>query len=534
MPYLNSLRNRFIITLSIMLMLVMGILVFILHQLMIPNLISEERQSAHVYANVLQESIDNNARALSDMAFQWASWASTRDFMEGSLPGFPQTHITSAVFADRSADMMLITNANDGVAWIAGRNPVTGDFTSCARPTGSCQWTLEQVRQIQRQLPLTDTVTRIGVRPEFALLSTWPIARHGSTLPSGKLTLVRFLPGQWRPNPMHMASTLTLSAIRQSVTASTDKSAVVIDADSDDSLRLTLLRDSATPGYQVMMTTRLERHSLRAGIERFNLTMLGALGLLLLLMMIMLWVFRAIVLRPIGELSRYASALRQSPGEHLDSPPPWLQARGDELGVMAREFQTLIHDLNERNAHLKALTNRDALTGLGNRRLLDRQLPRILSLTHRLERPVALIMIDVDHFKLYNDFYGHPEGDQCLKTIADTLRDIFQRESDLVARVGGEEFVIVLPDFDLDRAMDIARGVCTAMEAQCLPHEPSPTHKYVTISAGVAVSSPEHPLSGEALIKQADEALYQIKKSSRNAVGCGASVPLATHGNKRP
>ncbi|WP_438764225.1 diguanylate cyclase domain-containing protein [Kushneria sp. TE3] len=520
MPYLNSLRNRFIVTLSIMLVLVMGILVFILHQLMIPNLISEEHQSAHVHANALQRSIDNNARMIADMAYQWASWGSTRDFMEGRLPDFPQTHITPAVFAEQGADMMLITNANDGVTWVAGRNPITGAFTSCATPTGECQWTLEQVRQIQRQLPVTDTTARIGVSPEFALLSTWPIAHRASTLSSGKLTLVRFLPGQWQPDPTSVASTLTLSAARQRLEV--DQPSVEIDSVNDDSLRLTLLRDSATPGYQVMMTTRLDRDGLRDGIERFTLTMLGALTLLLALMMIMLWVFRAMVLRPITELSRYASALRQSPGEHLDSPPPWLQARCDELGIMAREFQTLIQELNERNAHLKALTNRDALTGLGNRRLLDRQLPRILSLTHRLERPVALIMIDVDHFKLYNDFYGHPEGDQCLKTIAETLGDIFQRESDLVARIGGEEFVIVLPDFDLDRAMDIARGVCTAMEAQCLPHEPSPTHKYVTISAGVAISSPEHPLSGEVLIKQADEALYQIKKSSRNAVGCAA------------
>ncbi|REC95495.1 sensor domain-containing diguanylate cyclase [Kushneria indalinina] len=522
MPYLNSLRNRFIITLSIMLVLVMSILVFILHQLMIPNLISEERQSAHVYANALQMSIDHHARTLSDMAHEWASWASTRDFMENHLPDFPQTHITSAVFDEHGADLMLITNAHDGVTWVAGRNPVTGAFTSCATPTGECQWALDQVRQIQRQLPETDTTARMGVSPAFGLLSTWPIAHRASTLSSGKLTLVRFLPGQWQLDPADTASTLTLSAVRQDMTAGNNAPVVAIDSISDDSLRLTLLRDSATPGYQVMMTTRLDRDGLRDGIQRFNLTMLGALALLLVLMVIMLWVFRAMVLRPITELSRYASALRQSPGEHLDAPPPWLQARGDELGIMAREFQTLIQELNERNAHLKALTNRDALTGLGNRRLLDRQLPRILSLTHRLERPVALIMIDVDHFKLYNDFYGHPEGDQCLKTIAETLGDIFQRESDLVARIGGEEFVIVLPDFDLDRAMDIARGVCTAMEAQCLPHEPSPTHRYVTISAGVAISSPEHPLSGEALIKQADEALYQIKKSSRNAVGCAA------------
>lgn len=520
MPYPNSLRNRFIITLSIMLVLVMGILVFILHQLMIPNLINEERQRAHVYANALQKNIDHKARALSDMTYQWASWVSTREFMEGHLPDFPRTHITSAVFADHDADMMLVTNIHDGVTWVAGRNPVTDEFTSCARPEGPCQWTLEHVRQIQRQLPVTDTTPYIGVSPEFTLLSTWPIARQGSPLLAGKLTLVRFLPGQWQLNPADTASTLTLSAARQSMGTNTDPAAVDIDSTSDDSLRLTLVRDSATPGYQVMMTTRLDREGLREGIERFNLTMLGAMGLLLALMMLMLWVFRTMVLRPIAELSRYAIALRQAPGEHLESPPPWLQARSDELGIMAREFQQLIHDLNERNAHLRALTNRDALTGLGNRRLLDRQLPRILSLTHRLERPVALIMIDVDHFKLYNDFYGHPEGDQCLKTIAETLSDIFQRESDLVARIGGEEFVIVLPDFDLDRAMDIARGVCTAMEAQCLPHEPSPTHKYVTISAGVAVSSLEHPLTGEALIKQADEALYQVKKGSRNAVGC--------------
>ncbi|MFC0337060.1 diguanylate cyclase (GGDEF) domain-containing protein [Kushneria avicenniae] len=519
MPYLNSLRNRFIITLAIMLVLVMGILMFILHQLMIPNLLSEERQGAHVYANVLQESIDRDARNLNTMVYQWATWAGTWEFMNGRRPDFPQTHITPAVFDDHAADLMIITNPNDAISWIAGRNPVNGSFTSCAQPAGDCQWSLDLVREMQRQLSSTDTMPRIGVRPDFAMISTWPITRRDSSFAAGKITLMRLLPGQWQPEAG--LSTLTLSSIRlKKGDRHDDKPAISIEPIDDDTLRLTLTRPSATPEYQVLMTTRLKRDGLHAGIARFNMTMLGSLLLLIALMMAMLWVFRAIVLRPITELSRYASALRQSPGEHLEAPPPWLQARSDELGNMAREFQTLIKELNERNAHLKALTNRDALTGLGNRRLLDRQLPRTLSLTHRLERPVALIMIDVDHFKLYNDFYGHPEGDQCLKTIAETLSDIFQRESDLVTRVGGEEFVIVLPDFDLERAMDIARGVCTAMEAQCIPHVPSPTHKYVTISAGVAISSPDHPLSGEALIKQADQALYQIKKSSRNAVGC--------------
>ncbi|WP_456269582.1 diguanylate cyclase [Kushneria sp. AK178] len=520
MPYLTSLRDRVIVTLSTMLVLVMGILMFILHQLIIPNLINEERQAAYVHAHALQNSIDRHARTLGDMAWQWASRVTPRDFMTDRLTDFPRTLITPAGFVDQGADMMVITDVNDDIVRVAGRNPVTGALTSCATPTGECRWMLAQTRQIQKQLLVTDTVPRIGVSPEFALLSTWPIAHQNSALPSGKLTLVRFLPGQWQPDPMNTASTLTLSAVRRNPATDAGPAAVEIDPISDDSLRLTLSRDSATPGYQVVMTTRLERDSLRDGIERFTLTMMGVLGVLLVIMMLMLWVFRTMVLRPITELSRYASALRRSSSEQLEAPPPWLQARRDELGIMAREFQTLIQELNERNAHLKALTHRDALTGLGNRRLLDRQLPRTLSLTHRLERPVALIMIDVDHFKLYNDFYGHPEGDQCLKTIAETLSDIFQRDSDLVARVGGEEFVIALPDFDLERAMDIARGVCTAMEAQCIPHEPSPTHQYVTISAGVAISTPEQPLSGEALIKQADEALYQIKKSSRNAVGC--------------
>jgi len=179
-----------------------------------------------------------------------------------------------------------------------------------------------------------------------------------------------------------------------------------------------------------------------------------------------------------------------------------------------RRVAQRVQHLDEDNERLTQLSNTDALTGIANRRRLDTVLAGLVADGARRREPLAIAMIDVDHFKLFNDRYGHQAGDECLARIARWLRDC-ARDSDLVARYGGEEFVVVLPGTPLDVAHGIAERMRVFAETQAVPHELS-SHEVVTLSIGVAVVVPAGAGDAARLLHAADDALYEAKRSGRN------------------
>jgi diguanylate cyclase (GGDEF)-like protein len=168
---------------------------------------------------------------------------------------------------------------------------------------------------------------------------------------------------------------------------------------------------------------------------------------------------------------------------------------------------------------LKKLASLDALTGLPNRRTLDEYLNKIWSYAKRESQPIALALIDIDHFKAYNDNYGHQAGDQSLIAVAQILEKTMRRPLDLAARFGGEEFVALLTGSSAQDAEWIINSMRLEVQAQKIPHETSPTAAMITISAGLAHLYPsrtDHSLQG--FIQLADQALYQAKNNGRNRV----------------
>ncbi|MET0425057.1 MAG: diguanylate cyclase [Actinoplanes sp.] len=168
------------------------------------------------------------------------------------------------------------------------------------------------------------------------------------------------------------------------------------------------------------------------------------------------------------------------------------------------------------NNRLEVLNRRDPLTGLANRRTLDETLAAAWADGQATGRPVGFIMIDIDHFKRYNDHYGHPAGDACLRLVAATLADSVRGATDVVVRYGGEEFAVILPGVNLLAAYDLAERIRSAVVDLRQEHAASPDG-HLSISVGAASATPG-PDSPEELIRAADQALYGAKRHGRNCV----------------
>lgn len=208
------------------------------------------------------------------------------------------------------------------------------------------------------------------------------------------------------------------------------------------------------------------------------------------------------------------------------------EAIGFELGAVdyiSKPFTPSLVRLRVRN-HLELKRQRDmlsklamldGLTGLPNRRAFDDQFEREWRRALRNGTEICLIMIDIDHFKQYNDAYGHLDGDGCLKLIASALEKRLDRPGDFVARYGGEEFVCLLPETSAQGGGVMAEKLRAAVQELGIPHQTSPTAPSVTISLGVACAVPGPSDTPEQLFDGADRLLYRAKREGRNRVACG-------------
>ena len=175
--------------------------------------------------------------------------------------------------------------------------------------------------------------------------------------------------------------------------------------------------------------------------------------------------------------------------------------------------------LREQAMVLRSQTFADGLTGIANRRHFDVAMEKEHRRAKRTGTTLSLLMIDIDHFKAYNDHYGHQKGDQCLIQVAAALSGMLKRPGDLMARYGGEEFAVILPDTDIEQASAMAEAIRARAQELALPHErTTDATRQVTVSIGIATQKAGAPVEIEALIGSADRALYQAKRNGRNCV----------------
>lgn len=252
------------------------------------------------------------------------------------------------------------------------------------------------------------------------------------------------------------------------------------------------------------------------------------LGLSVLLFFYVAYFMAKSVLRPILDLSDAADALAHGKSQLVDD-----RDRQDEVGQLIKNFNRMsleltelvvnlesqvdlrTKELQEKNAILEQLSFMDGLTQIANRRKFDEFYSFSWQSASRSHQELIVLMLDIDHFKHYNDTYGHLEGDQCLKAIAQLLQTKVKRSSDLLARYGGEEFVIVLNHTSIDYAIQMSEAILDDIRALGIEHKSS-AFGVVTLSIGVAVIKATEKISKDYLVDLADQALYQAKSDGRN------------------
>jgi two-component system, cell cycle response regulator len=216
------------------------------------------------------------------------------------------------------------------------------------------------------------------------------------------------------------------------------------------------------------------------------------------------------------KLVETGQTLNQELSNHTGLELKWYQLIAVKLGD---GFSLTVRDITERkklDLKLTQLATIDGLTGIANRRNFDLTLEREWKRCQREEKPLSLILIDLDFFKKYNDHYGHQAGDDCLRKIALTMTNLVKRSTDLVARYGGEEFAIILPNTNSEGAIKIAEIIREKIQILQIRHEFSNISNYVTLSLGIATMIPTSEISPEKLINQADQSLYKAKSEGRD------------------
>jgi diguanylate cyclase (GGDEF)-like protein len=283
------------------------------------------------------------------------------------------------------------------------------------------------------------------------------------------------------------------------------------------------------PWTRARLVVGVDESVVHSGIDREITIAYLQLVLFGLLVLLAAWFGgERLILRPIRSLVRTAARFGRGDLRARAAEKPWV-AEFEPLAValddMARKLAAREEELQIANQHLEELASLDGLTGLANRRGFDRALEREWQRGGEARLPLALMMLDIDHFKLFNDRYGHVRGDTCLRAVGETLSLVSLDQAVLVARYGGEEFALLLPGLDLERANALAEEARRAIEDLTIPHAEAPGG-LVTISIGVAALLPEEGQAASNLVEAADRALYAAKRRGRNTVVSRLLAPV--------
>ncbi|MBW6391353.1 sensor domain-containing diguanylate cyclase [Billgrantia antri] len=513
MTRLHSLRNRFLLSLCGVLCLALLALVLVARYQIMPILLEDEESFAGAELDRAERALDSELNHMRRLVEDWAYWDDSYDFVSGKRPEYVDSNLYEDTLETLDLKMMLFLDADLDVHWVIGFDEA-GEFTTCPGAEPPCDWATPAVaflvRHIERK-PDEATDTWLLARSKMGMAALSPIhqSREESSA-AGWLAMVRPLDASW------IEQLRDTTGIQLELTPAPEQDGPVqqLERISPTHMAAHRLIPALPPGRVVRIEALLPRQRYQASLETFRFALYWTGGVLIVTLLIVLWLLERMVLLPLRQFTHYTQCLHHE--AVAPDMPDHLVTRRDEIGTLSREFRSLLEHQNSQSEQLRELSQHDPLTGVANRRLFDERFAQALSRPVPTPRAAAM-MIDIDHFKLYNDHYGHQAGDVCLITLAQRMDQLLSAHGFLLARTGGEEFSVLLPGTSLEAALAHAEALLRAIEELNLPHEISPTRSSVTVSIGVAAHRADLSTPYD-IMRAADQAMYQAKTEGRNRV----------------
>ncbi|RUR31780.1 sensor domain-containing diguanylate cyclase [Vreelandella nanhaiensis] len=477
-----------------------------------PALHKEERGIINQELQRIERSISLAQQELLAQARDWANWDDTYAFVQDRYPRYAEANFSPEMMKEMRYQLIAFFDASGDVYFLSGLAPDSGAYATCTRAVDDCAWMVPYVDSIQVPIKSTDQHQSF-LMPSVsapAMVVITPIVRTDGSGPSvGWLAKVRLMDTKWMAQ-MEEVTGLPITIDRQFTAQATPSTTI-----KGDTIYAQHILPTNVPAISITVGTQLNRTHYLASLNTIRYVLIWTACLMLFVIGFVLWLMERIILKPLKALSIFAKHASEE-DTRLDSA--LLCQRNDEIGMLARSFEQQLTRQRKLNAELLNLSTHDSLTGLPNRRLFDQRLQAAIHEMEASSQPLAVMMLDIDHFKLFNDHYGHQKGDECLRQVAQALQSVATAHDFLIARTGGEEFSALLPDTSAQHAKHIGQLLHETVYALAFPHLASPVAPYVTISVGIGSLDEGIDISPSTLMSTADQALYSAKAAGRHQV----------------
>ena len=519
----HSIRQKFSLIYGGILLLSLLALLLNYYVLIHPMLVKTETRFAEEKQHRVSLVLQRELLGLHRVARDWANWNEMANFVSNPTPSFIVENFTQSSLDGLDLSLLAVFDRQARV------------IHHTISPYGdNADYWHDWLMSLTTHLPIVSTLVSSEQAPPalsgflatdhgILLLSLQPVTRLDQSKPwFGFLLMAR------RFNPDYLVKVAGLNnanfTLRSMPTLASLAGVERIDAQLYHPGQYEIKNGDANTQLQFRLLDINRQNNLLATLsfprelDEFNGRSLEAaswfiffslIGMFLLLG----WWINKSVLYPLLTVQRYVQAVRQR-NDFVEEP----SLPQDEIGALGRSFTGVLDELILKQRTLTELSYRDPLTGVANRRHFDEAWRQLFGRAQQIAHPIALLLIDIDYFKQYNDHYGHPQGDVALQRVAASFSQQVSGGLDLVARYGGEEFAIILVDYDEAQVSQIAERIRSAIVALELPHLNSRCAEVLTISCGVMVGVPGGSIDAKRWLLQADEALYQAKASGRNRV----------------
>ena len=548
-----TLKSKLIIIL-LGLFLVYGVIEYSIQRLIIyPSFLKLEKYEAMQNLKRSIAAIDREIYHLDTKCMDWSVWDDTYDFVQSHSKRYITSNLNEETFATNELNAIFFCDAKGRIVWGNIVDLATGEelrLKDLFPDATETEYPLLEPDTTGRPLSEVPLSGIIMTARGPILISSRPILTSEHKGPSrGHTIFGQFLSDELMKNLVKQTQVsfsiindkaLIESALRSASERLDQNYSFAIDTADERQLHIYAVYRDLRNKPAFLIKTTIPRTIVQNGFAtiRFALISVSIVGLGIMIVIIL--IMKRTIISPVSRLTHHVLSLAETQNYSLRLNLD----RGDEVGILAREFdrmvekiedQTrnlirmnddLIEDITKRmelerslqqaNRELDNLARIDGLTEIANRRRFDECLAVEWERMMREKQPLALIICDVDFFKLFNDTYGHQAGDECLKAIARLINRSARRPSDFPARYGGEEFAVILPGTDSAGAANIAEFIRAGVQSLGIPHGRSSVAPSVTLSLGVSCLVPDASFSVEDLIDIADRALYEAKNLGRN------------------